>query len=63
MLNSATIGMFAYGTYSIAWAINDLLRGAQLEILAELALIGFGLLLGLGAGLVRARVGTLRAPS
>jgi hypothetical protein len=48
--------MFGYATYSIAWAVVDLLQGARLELWAELALIGFGLLLALSAAFVRVRL-------
>ena len=56
MLSLATLGMFGYGTYSFAWAIVDLVRGARLELWAELGLILFGLLLVLSAALVRVRI-------
>lgn len=56
MLTVATLGMFAYGTYSVAWAVSDLVQGAQLELWAELGLIGFGLLLILAAAFVRVRM-------
>jgi len=56
MLTMATLGMFTYGTYSIAWAVVDLARGAHLEIWAELGLIVFGLLLVLSAAFVRVRL-------
>jgi hypothetical protein len=48
--------MFAYATYSIAWAVVDLLRGARLELWAELGIIAFGLLLALSAAFVRVRL-------
>ena len=53
MLTAATLGMFGYGSYSVVWAVVDLVRGAQLELWAELGLIVFGLLLVLSAALVR----------
>lgn len=56
MLTLATLGMFGYGTYSVAWAVVDLFRGPQLELWAELGLIAFGLLLVLSAALVRVRI-------
>jgi hypothetical protein len=56
MLTAAALGMFGYATYSIAWAVVDLLRGARLEIWAELALIAFGALLALSAAFVRVRL-------
>ena len=48
--------MFAYGAYSIGWAVVDLFRDARLELWADLGLMMFGGLLGLSAALVRARV-------
>lgn len=52
----AALGMFAYGAYSIAWAVVDLFSGPSLEIWAELGLIVFGLLLALSATFVRVRL-------
>jgi hypothetical protein len=48
--------MFTYGMYSAGWAVVDLLRGARLELWAELGLIVFGALLGLAAAFVRVRL-------
>ena len=56
MLTVASIGMFTYGGYSVAWAIVDLIRGARLELWAEAGLVLFGLLLMLSAALVRIRL-------
>ncbi len=56
VLTVATLGMFGYGTYSVAWAVSDLMQGAQVEFWAELGLIGFGLLLILAAAFVRVRI-------
>ena len=56
VLTLATLGMFAYGAYSVAWPIVDLVQGARLELWAELGLVAFGLLLGLSAALVRVRL-------
>jgi hypothetical protein len=56
MLTMATLGMFAYGVYSIGWAAIDLMRGARLELWAELGLMMFGLLLALSAAFVRVRL-------
>ena len=56
MLSLATLGMFGYGTYSLVWAVVDLLRGPQLELWAELGHVVFGLLLVLSAALVRVRI-------
>lgn len=56
MLTAATLGLCAYGTYSVVWAVVDLAHGAQLELWAELGLIGFGLLLVLSAAFVRVRL-------
>jgi hypothetical protein len=55
MLATATLGMLLYGTYSVGWALLDLVRGPRLEIWAELGQIGFGLLLILSAAFVRVR--------
>ena len=56
MLTAAALGMFAYGIYSAGWAAVDLLRGARLELWAELGLILFGVLLSLAAAFVRVRL-------
>jgi hypothetical protein len=56
MLTAATLGMLAYGTYAIVWAIVDLARGARLELWAELGMVAFGLLLALSAAFVRSRL-------
>lgn len=56
VLTVATLGMFGYGTYSVVWALNELIQGARLELWAELAIIVFGLLLILAAAFVRVRM-------
>ena len=56
MLTIASLGMFLYGMYSVGWAIVDLLRGARLELWAELGLMAFGALLTLAAAFVRVRL-------
>lgn len=56
MLTMATLGMFVYGVYSMGWALLDLMRGARLELWAELGLVLFGLLLALSAAFVRVRL-------
>ena len=56
MLTIAALGMCSYGLYSAAWAVVDLIRGARLELWAELGLVLFGLLLGLSAAFVRVRL-------
>src|SRR4051812_20439719 len=48
--------MFGYGIYAVCWAVLDLVRGARLELWAELGLIGFGTLLVLAAAFVRVRL-------
>jgi hypothetical protein len=53
MLTLAALGMAGYGLYSVAWAAFDLVRGAHLELWADLGLILFGLLLVLSAAFVR----------
>jgi hypothetical protein len=56
LLTLASLGMFLYGIYSIGWAAADLLRGARLELWAELGLVAFGALLALAAAFVRVRL-------
>lgn len=56
MLTIATLGMFVYGLYSMGWAVLDVIRGARLELWAELGLMLFGLLLALSAAFVRVRL-------
>ena len=56
MLTVAALGMFSYGMYSVVWALVDLIRGARLELWAELGLVLFGVLLALSAALVRVRL-------
>ena len=56
MLTIAALGMCTYGLYSAAWAVVDLIRGARLELWADLGLVLFGLLLGLSAAFVRVRL-------
>jgi hypothetical protein len=48
--------MLTYGMFSAGWAVADLVRGAQLEVWAELGLIAFGALLALAAAFVRVRL-------
>ena len=55
VLTVATLGLFTYGAYSIVWPLVDLLRGARLELWAELGLMLFGMMLTLSAALVRVR--------
>ncbi len=56
VLRFASLGMFAYGVYSVGWAAADLIRGARLELWAELGLVVFGALLVLAAAFVRVRL-------
>ena len=56
LLTLASLGMFSYGLYSIGWAAADLIRGARLELWAELGLVAFGALLALAAAFVRVRL-------
>jgi hypothetical protein len=56
VLTIASLGMFSYGSYSMGWAIADLMRGARLELWAELGLMLFGALLMLAAAFVRVRL-------
>ena len=53
MLTAAALGMFSYGIYSMGWAVADLVRGAHLELWAELGVMAFGALLALAAAFVR----------
>src|SRR3954454_1269878 len=48
--------MLLYGIYSAGWAVADLVRGAQLELWAELGVMAFGILLALAAAFVRVRL-------
>ena len=48
--------MFAYGAYSVVWPVVDMVRGARLELWAELAILSFGLLVTLSAAFVRVRL-------
>jgi hypothetical protein len=56
LLTIASLGMFVYGIYTVGWAAADLIRGARLELWAELGLIAFGALLALAAAFVRVRL-------
>jgi hypothetical protein len=56
VLTMASLGMLAYGIYSAGWAAADLMRGARLELWAELGLIVFGALLAPAAAFVRVRL-------
>ena len=56
MLTISSLGMLVYGVYSAAWAVADLVRGAHLELWAELGLMAFGALLALAAAFVRVRL-------
>ena len=56
VLTLASLGMFAYGTYSTVWAIVDLFRGSRLELWADVLIVLFGLLLVLAAAFVRVRM-------
>ena len=56
MLTLATLGMFAYGTYSAVSALFDVIQGARIEWWAEGLIALSGLLLVLAAALVRVRI-------
>jgi hypothetical protein len=56
MLTAATLGMFAYGSYSTIWAVLELVRGPRLEGWAMAGIMLFGLLLVLSAAFVRVRL-------
>lgn len=53
MLTAATLGMFAYGVYSVGSAVMDLIGPLTLEIWVNLGVILFGALLILAAAFVR----------
>ena len=53
MLTAATLGMAGYGVYSIVVAVADLFFLSQMEVVADLGLAAFGLLLVLAAAFVR----------
>ena len=56
MLTAATLGMALYGIYSIIAACIDLIAGARVGAIADLAEVSFGLLLMLAAAFVRVRM-------
>jgi hypothetical protein len=56
VLTISALGMVLYGVYSVGWAVADLVRGARLELWAELGLMFFGVLLVLAAAFVRVRL-------
>ena len=56
VLTIASLGMFSYGVYSLGLAVADLVRGARLELWAELGLMAFGAPLVLAAAFVRVRL-------
>ncbi len=53
MLSAAALGMAAYGLYSVAAALFDLIFRSRVEALADVGEVGFGLLLMLSAAFVR----------
>src|ERR1700704_1993508 len=56
LLTIASVGMLLYGIYTVGWAAADLIRGARLELWAELGGMAFGALLMLAAAFVRVRL-------
>ena len=56
MLTLASLGMYAYGTYSAIWVVVDLVQGARIEFWAEAAILLSGALLVLAAAFVRVRI-------
>jgi hypothetical protein len=56
LLSAACLGMAGYAAYSIGEGLFDLFVGHHLEILANLGLVALGLVLLLGAALVRVLV-------
>lgn len=55
-LTIAALGMFSYGAYEVVWAVVDVIRGARLELWAEIGLVVFGALLALASAFVRVRL-------
>jgi hypothetical protein len=56
MLTVASLGMLAYGLWSVAMGVIDLVARHRLEVLADLGSLLFGLLLCVAAPLVRVRI-------
>jgi hypothetical protein len=56
VLTVATLGMFVYGAYSALWVAFDVIRGARLELWAEILIGLFGVLLVLASAFVRVRM-------
>lgn len=56
MLTVASLGMLAYGLWSAAMGVVDLVARRRLETLADLGSLLFGLLLCVAAPLVRVRM-------
>jgi|WetSurMetagenome_2_1015567.scaffolds.fasta_scaffold371533_1 hypothetical protein len=56
MLTSAAIGMAGYGAFEVLAGLFDLIARRQLEVVADLAAVLFGLLLILAAAFVRVRI-------
>jgi hypothetical protein len=56
MLTAATLGLAAYGGYSVGLGAVDVFRTPGLDWWADLALIAFGLLLLLSSTFVRVRM-------
>ncbi len=56
MLTAATLGMAAYGVYSIIVAAIDLVFWSRMEVVADVGLAAFGLLLVLAAAFVRVQI-------
>jgi hypothetical protein len=53
MLTAATLGMAMYGVYSVVAGLLDLILHSRLEVLADLGVVLFGLVLLLAAAFVR----------
>jgi hypothetical protein len=53
MLSAATLGMAIYGAYSVVAGLIDLLGRSGGEVLVDLGLVAFGLILLLAAAFVR----------
>jgi hypothetical protein len=56
MLTVSTLGLLSYGVYSVGWAVVDVFSASSIEWWADLAQVGFGLLLIFSAAFVRVRL-------
>ncbi len=56
MLTTATLGMACYAVYSVIAALIDLFVQSRLEVVADLGLLAFGLVLLVAAAFVRVMI-------